>query len=263
MPEGDTLHRTATRLRPALVGRPVVRFAAPRLVGEVPRVGTVIAVVESVGKHLLVRFDGGLVLETHLRMTGSWHLYRVGERWQRGAHLARVELEVPEWVAVCFSAPVVRTWRGGADEPTLRLGPDLCRPDADLDVALHRMADLPDPAADIADVLLDQRVVSGIGNVFKSEVLWACHLDPFAPLAAVDLATRRQLLVTAAAQLRANLGSGPRSTLPGGGLAVYGRHKRPCPRCTTLVRMVHRGEHARSTYWCPSCQPAAGPDPAH
>jgi len=260
MPEGDTLARTAARLRPALDGRALVRFRAPRLVGEAPGPGTRIDAVEAVGKHLVVRFDGGLVLETHLRMTGSWHLYRTGERWQRPAHLARVELEVAEWVAVCFAAPVVRTWRTAATggEPLDRLGPDLCRSDADLDVALARMASIPEPTTAIDEVLLDQRVVAGIGNVFKSEVLWACRLDPFTPLALVDVATRQRLLQTATTQLRANLGGGPRRTLPGGGLAVYGRDRRPCPRCSTPVRRDYRGDLRRSTYWCPACQPATG-----
>ncbi|HEX8580961.1 MAG TPA: DNA-formamidopyrimidine glycosylase family protein, partial [Acidimicrobiales bacterium] len=109
MPEGDTIHRTAARLRPALEGRVVRRFEAPRLEGEAagrPRVGVAVAGVEARGKHLLVHFADGLTLQTHLRMSGSWHLYREGERWHRGAHLARAVVGVDGWVAVCFSAPV-------------------------------------------------------------------------------------------------------------------------------------------------------------
>src|SRR5690606_29222073 len=97
MPEGDTLHRAAARLAPALEGQPLRRFEAPRLVGTRPRPGDVIERVEAVGKHLLVRFGSGLVLQTHLRMTGSWHLYRDGERWAKPAHLARVVLGAGEW----------------------------------------------------------------------------------------------------------------------------------------------------------------------
>ncbi len=266
MPEGDTLHRSADRLRPALQGRRLQRFEAPRLVGDRPRPGCTIEVVEAVGKHLLVHFDTGLTLQTHLRMSGSWHLYRTGERWRKAPHLARVVIGVDEWVAVCFSAPVVRTFRpaapGGAlgtdASPVAHLGPDLCRPDADLDAGLARLDALAAPPDEIGSVLLDQRVVSGIGNVYKSEVLFACGVDPFAAVGRLDDATRRRLLATAHRLLRANLGSGPRVTTDlagGGGAAVYGRRRQPCLRCGTPVRMRRQGPQARSTYWCPTCQP--------
>jgi endonuclease-8 len=254
VPEGDTLHRTAARLRPALEGQVLRRFEAPRLVGHRPRPGDRIVTVESVGKHLLVRFERGIVLQTHLMMTGSWHLYRTGERWRRPAHLMRALVEVDGWVAVCFAAPVVRTYVEGAPStPIDHLGPDLCRQDADLDVALERMARIPEPATTIAEVLLDQRVAAGVGNVYKSEVLFACRLDPFTPLEQVDDALRRRLLETAARQLQTNLGDGPRTTVPGG-LAVYGRSRRPCRVCDTPIRVRQHGAQRRSTYWCPRCQ---------
>lgn len=256
MPEGDTLHRTASRLAPALVGEVLERFEAPRLTGARPRLGEVIEGVEAVGKHLLVRFSSGLVLQTHLRMTGSWHLYRTDERWRKPSRLARVVLGAGGWVAVCFSAPIVRTYAAeAAHTPVAHLGPDLCRADADLDTVLARLDDYADADVAIADVLLDQRVASGIGNVYKSEVLFACGIDPFTPLRAVDAATRRAIVHTAARQLRANLRPGPRTTVPGG-LAVYGRARRPCRRCGTPVRAARQGPHARTTYWCPRCQPA-------
>ncbi|MCB1005902.1 MAG: Fpg/Nei family DNA glycosylase [Acidimicrobiales bacterium] len=267
MPEGDTLHRSASRLRPALEGRRLTRFEAPRLTGTVrPTRGSTIVSVEAVGKHLLIAFDDGVVLRTHLRMSGSWHLYRVGERWRKGAHLARAVVGTDEWEAVCFSAPVVEAFRarpGGdprpADHPLAHLGPDLCRPDVDLDAAVERMAAVVEPDEEIKVVLLDQRVAAGIGNVYASEVCWACGVDPFTPVAAVDPAMRRRLLVTASTLLRANLGSGPRTTVPGGpgSLAVYGRRGQSCRRCGTPVRMTRQGEQARSTYWCPTCQPAS------
>ena len=109
MPEGDTIHRSAARLREVLVGKTVRNFRAPRIEGERPHSGTMIETVEAVGKHLLVHFDDGLTLQTHMMMSGSWHLYRTGERWQRPAHTARVVIEVDDWVAVCFLAPVVRS----------------------------------------------------------------------------------------------------------------------------------------------------------
>lgn len=262
MPEGDTIHRVANRLRPALVGRPLVRFEAARAVGPRPAVGEAVIAVEAVGKHLVIRFAGGVTLRTHLRMTGSWHLYRPGTAWRRPAHQARAVVVVPEWEAVCFRAPVVALAREapGRDDPALaRLGPDLCRPDADLDEVVARLAAYADADTEIGPALLDQRVAAGIGNVFKSEVLWACRVSPLARVADLDDDLRRALVTTAARQLRANVDRpGPRTTLPGGGLAVYGREGRPCPRCATPVRRRRQGAQARSTYWCPVCQPHPG-----
>ena len=273
MPEGDTIWRTATRLRPALVGAAVTRFEAPRLVGERPRVGTRIDAVEAVGKHLLVHFDGGLSLDTHMRMTGSWHLYRHGETWRAPRHLLRCFIEVPGWDAACFAAPVVRTYRRGAPEgvdggdPVAHLGPDLCAVAPDIDLAAARMATVPEPTTTIAEVLLDQRVAAGIGNVYKSEVLHACRLDPFTPVDQVPPALRRDLLELAARLLRRNLTTTRRTTTAGpeGSVAVYRRARRPCPRCGTPIRSVRHGVHARSTYWCPRCQvrpvPLGAPHP--
>lgn len=256
MPEGDTLHKAAARLRPALVGADLRRFEAARLVGPRPAPGHPIAAVDAVGKHLMVRFGDGVVLQTHLRMSGSWHLYAPGERWRKPAHLARAVIETDAAVAVCFSAPVVRTHLGerAASEAVGHLGPDLCEPDADIDVAVARMGRLEDPSTEVAVALLDQRIASGIGNVYKSEVLWACRVSPFTPVADLDDAQRRTLIETASRQLRANLTTTRRTTVPGG-LAVYGRARRPCRRCGTPIRVVRQGEQARSTYWCPRCQP--------
>jgi endonuclease-8 len=227
-----------------------------------PRPGDLILAVESVGKHLLIRFERGLVLQTHMMMTGSWHLYRAGERWQRPQHQMRALIEVDGWVAVCFAAPVVRTYlESDAATPVDHLGPDLCRPDADLADGLARMGAIPEPSTSIAEVLLDQRVAAGVGNVYKSEVLFACRLDPFTPLDRVAAPIRERLLATAARMLRANLGpstgTAARTTVPGG-LAVYGRSRRPCRVCGTPIQMRRHGAQPRSTYWCPSCQaPAA------
>jgi endonuclease VIII len=263
VPEGDTIHRAAARLRPALAGAEVLAFAAPRLVGARPRVGERIESVDAVGKHLLVRFSGGLTLETHMRMTGSWHLYRNGERWRKAPHLQRCRIEVPGWVAVCFSAPVVRTYptatEGTATDPIGHLGPDLAAPRADGDDAVveecvGRMAALAPPGTPIGDALLDQRIGNGIGNVYRSEVCWACRVSPFRPVEHVEEDLRRRLLATAGRLLRANLGRGERRTVPGG-LAVYGRRGEPCRRCGTAVRSRHAGEAARIVYWCPTCQP--------
>ena len=257
MPEGDTIFRVAARLRPVLAGQPLVRIEARRAIGRKPPPGTMIETVDAVGKHLLIAFADGIVLRTHLRMSGSWHIYRTGERWQKPAHLVRALVEVEGWVAVCFSAPVVEFER----HPSVgHLGPDLCGGDVDLDDCLRRMAALADPGSELADVLLDQRIACGVGNVYKSEVCFAERISPRSPIGQVSDEHRRRLLATASRQLQANLGGGPRTTIggPPGSLAVYGRAGQPCRRCATPVRVARTGPHARSTYWCPTCQPPAG-----
>jgi endonuclease VIII len=262
VPEGDTIYRAAAALRIALVGHPMVNFDAPRLVGPHPDLGRIIETVDSHGKHLEITWDDGLVLHTHLRMTGSWHLYRPGERWRKSAHLARVTIEVPDWVAVCFNAPIVEIYRQ-ADRrrhPGMgSLGPDLCRADADIGECVRRLAYYEDPAAPIQEVLLDQRIACGVGNVYKSEVLFACSTSPFAPLDTLGDAQRWQLIETASRFLRANLDHAGRitTTSTSGGLAVYGRRGKPCIRCGTAIRTGRFGEHARITYWCPVCQQRA------
>lgn len=256
MPEGDTIHRVANRLRPALAGHLLTRFEAPRLAGDRPAIGERIDDVEARGKHLLVHFAGGLTLRTHLRMTGTWHLYETGAPWQKPPHLLRALVEADSgWVAVCFQAPVVETYHRAAGEPAAlsSLGPDLTGPDPDLDAAVARVASLAGPEAEVADVLLDQRVAAGIGNVYKSEVLFLHRLDPFSPAAEVDPTRLRRIFETAHELLRANLGGGRRVTYRGG-LAVYGRQGQACPRCGTPVRVRRHGDAARSTYWCPACQ---------
>lgn len=264
MPEGDTLHRTANRLRPALRGATLVRFEAPRLRGDRPTPGTAVDDVDAVGKHLLIGFDDGLTLRTHLGMAGSWHLYRAGQRWRRPAHLVRALVAVPDWEAVCFSAPEVQTYRrdqpggplGTDRDPVGHLGPDLCTPDVDFDAALERYT-RADPDTEVAVALLDQRLASGIGNVYKSEVLHRVRVDPFAPLATVPDGVRRRLLEVAHRLLVHNLSTGRRTTVAGppGSLAVYDRARRPCRVCATPIRVARQGEQARSTYWCPRCQP--------
>jgi endonuclease-8 len=266
MPEGDTIARAARTLDGALAGRTLTRFEAPRLRGSTPRPGTTIEGVDARGKHLLVRFGDGRVLHTHMQMTGSWHVYPAGSRWRKPAHLARVVLEVDDGtVAVCFSAPTVEMLTGdlrsltpgsrpGGAAGLGSLGPDLCRSDVDLDEAVRRMGAL-DLATEVAVALLDQRVAAGVGNVYKSEVCFACGIDPRAPLGTVEDATRRRLLETASQQLRANL-DGPRRTTVPGGLAVYGRAGLRCRRCGDRIRRIRQGPTPRSTYYCPTCQPA-------
>jgi endonuclease VIII len=256
VPEGDTIFRTATTLRAALAGKALERFEAPRLRARPPAPGTTVTSVEARGKHLLIAFGDGRVLHTHMQMSGSWHVYRPGERWWKPRAAARVVLGTADAVAVCFQAPVVELLaaREVRTHPRLSaLGPDLCSPQADLDESLERMGRLP-PQTEIAVALLDQRVACGVGNVYKSETLFACRTDPFARVADLDASARRTLLQKASELLRRNLAGGPRATYEGG-LTVYDKTRRPCPRCGTAIRSSRQGEGARVTYWCPACQP--------
>ena len=234
--------------------------------GERPGVGSRIVGVDSVGKYLLHRFADGLTLSTHLGMTGEWRLVTRGGNLSSyelldppraarpPAHLVRVELGLDEYVAYGLRLPFVRGYRDATASPVALLGPDLCREDIDFDEALRRMDVYSGTATDIATVLLNQRVVCGIGNVYKSEVLFACNVLPTRTVGSLDLPARRQLFETASLQLRANLGRARRSTTAAGGLAVYGRAGRPCITCRKPIKMEFIGIPPRGTYWCATCQ---------
>jgi endonuclease-8 len=251
MPEGDTLFNTALKLRPALLGESLTAINIRARGMYRLRVGDTVRSVEAVGKFLEIVVERGLALRTHLHMTGVWHLYEQGERWRRPRHLARAVLETESHVAVCFAAPTVEVGPA-ADDRLAHLGPDLCHADVDLDAVLERVAG-SDPSTEIAEVLLDQRLAAGIGNVYKNEVLWACEVSPFQPLADVDEPTRRRLYETAAEQLQANLGRWKRQTHPKG-LAVYNRAGQGCYRCFGRIRTIEHGDIGRRTWWCVDCQ---------
>lgn len=266
MPEGDTIFRTAEVLRAALVGRRITAARAqpgPGLqrVPDLSRViGSTVATVEARGKHVLIGFEGGLTLRTHLRMKGSWHRYRPGERWRLPMRQATAILETPESVAVLFNAPTVELLTD-ADLRRSRslheLGPDLLSSSFDADEALGRLRERD--AAELGNALLDQRAVAGIGNVYKSEVAFLERMDPWAPVAAFGDEQLLGALRTARRLLQANTRGGARVTTgshsPGAELWVYGRAGRPCRRCGTLIRSARQGQLARLTYWCPRCQP--------
>ena len=251
MPEGDTLFNTALTLRPALLGESLTAVNIRSRGMYRLRVGDVVRSVEAVGKFLEIVVERGLALRTHLHMTGVWHLYEQGERWRRPRHLARAVLETESHVAVCFAAPTVEVGPA-ADDRLAHLGPDLCHTDVDLDAVLERVAS-SDPSTEIAEVLLDQRLAAGIGNVYKNEVLWACEVSPFRPLADVDEPMRLRLYETAAEQLQANLGRWKRQTHPKG-LAVYNRAGQGCYRCLGRIRTIEHGDIGRRTWWCADCQ---------
>lgn len=248
MPEGDTIHRTAVTLDRALGGKELVRFAAPRLIVAPFPSGTFVEGATAVGKHCLVHFDDGRSLRTHMRMTGSWHLYKPGERWRKKPAAMRALVAVEGWVAVCFAAPEVELVTDTA--ATDHLGPDLCLPDADLARAALLLVELSPPDRQIGDALLDQRIACGVGNVWKSETLFAEGVDPFAAVGALPEDTRLALLTTAARLLREQV------ERPGGPRQVYGRRGQPCRRCGAAITWRPQGPHRRGTYWCPGCQRA-------
>jgi endonuclease-8 len=267
MPEGDTIARAATALHRALAGRVVTAFAtglAPlaRVDDATPLTGRTIEHCRSVGKHLLIGFSGDLVLRTHMRMSGSWHLYRPGERWQRPAGAARIRIDTDAWVAVAFDVPVAEFVREAdlhRHRPLTMLGPDLADPSFDRAEALARIA--ASGERPIGDVLLDQRVVAGIGNVLRSESLFAAGVHPGLPAAHLRGDDAARLLDSAARLLqrnaRADAGAVRNTTgrrAPGQALWVYQRTGQPCRRCGTTVASAARGLEARRVYWCPSCQ---------
>jgi endonuclease-8 len=279
MPEGDTIFRAAEALHRALAGRTVTRFesvypALTRVAVDHPIVGRTVESVFARGKHLLIAFSGDLVLRTHMRMNGSWHLYRAGVRWQRPARDMRVLVGTGDIVAVGFNVPIAEllSTRDMARHKDLQaLGPDLLA-DAGLqtpfdpDEVVRRMRARGGDA--IGDVLLNQRVVAGIGNVFKSEILFLAGIDPFTPVARLTDGDLERLVGISRDQLAANVMTrtqtlsrsiGRRTTRsmdPGAKLWVYSRGGKPCRRCGALILAKKTGPDARLTYWCPHCQPS-------
>jgi endonuclease-8 len=266
MPEGDTIFRTADVLRRALAGGVVHEaWSQPRPgLTRVPRlsrlVGHRVETVEARGKHLLIGFSGGVWLRTHMRMRGSWHRYRVGEPWRLPASRASAFLRTDSAVAVCFDAPEVELLTAAEVErhPVLTtLGPDLLSARFDADEAVRRLLAVRDVA--LGEALLDQRLVAGVGNVYKSEVCFLERLDPWGPVRSVPEVSLRSALATARRLLQANVRGGRRVTTGvgavGGSLWVYGRAGRPCRRCGTIIQSRRQGEQGRLTYWCPRCQP--------
>lgn len=259
MPEGDTLWRTAASMQ-KLVGL-TVEAARPRTVARL--VGTSMQSVEPFGKHLLMRFSSGLILHTHLGMRGSWHLYRPGQAWLKPDRLARCVLDCGSWQAVLFSAAVLELV-ADAETAVAHLGSDILASDFEVQRVVERARAFG--ARSIGELLLDQRVCAGIGNVYKCETLWALRLDPWLRPADLDDDQIRHLYLTARRFMRGNLQgwAGRRfEHAPGGRrpAAVHGRAGRPCPRCGTPVRVRAQGEQARFTYFCPRCQKAAQDGP--
>ena len=267
MPEGDTVFHTATRLRAALAGS-VLRYAQlrhPRL-STMELTGRTVSGVRSVGKHLFLRFDDELSLHHHLMMDGGWHINPLGTRWRRPGHQARVVLRNDEVEAVGFQLHEMRMVRVAVEDKLVaHLGPDLLDPawdDTMVAAAAARLGSEPERA--LGEALLDQRLVAGLGNVYKSEVCFLLGVTPFTAVSEVDteetVRLSHDLLFRNRDRYDRNT-TGQRGR--GRGTWVYGRTKRAqgCLRCAGPVSVAEQGEELRErvTYWCPRCQSGPGP----
>lgn len=273
MPEGDTIFRAARTLHRALAGKQVTAFesvfpALNRVNDDTPVVGRTIERVHSVGKHLLMHFSGDLVLRTHMRMNGSWHIYRAGEKWLRPRRDMRIMFATEDFEAVGFNIPIAefKSENAMVKSPALRqLGPDVLGQQFDPQAVMAHLRRRPDE--EIAEALLNQRVLAGLGNVYKSEILFICRINPFTRvqhLTEPDLRllvdeSRRVLKLNTSGQLEpmTTYGGLRRTTgraNPADRLWVYGRARLPCRRCGNLIHVRKQGDDARLTYWCPQCQ---------
>jgi endonuclease VIII len=280
MPEGDTLYKTATVLRAALAGKTVKAASAPRGGPQMERVvGATVSSVDSYGKNLVIRFDNGLALRTHLRMWGSWHRYRPGQPWRmpgrsriRSASVVdnpvKVVIEVEDAVCVCFNAPTAELMdaRALAIHPAYsKLGPDILVDPFDIEAVCRSLRRAAGEAGEIGVVLMDQRVVAGIGNVFKNETLFLEGVHPYTRVADMDDHALAKVVERARDLMRSVVARGIRITDSDGRLErrvwlwIHSRRGLPCRRCGTRVVGDRQGELARHTVWCPRCQPV----PAH
>ena len=301
MPEGDTIFRAARALHQALAGRRVVAFETAlaklaRTNDDTPLTGRTILRVESRGKWLLIWFSATpeqhtppsteLILLTHMLMNGSWHLYRPGERWRMPRNAMRVLIRVegreadPGWEAVAFNVPIAEfhTPHSLARHPQLpQLGPDILSANFTVETATARLQACAreHPEAEVGPTLLNQRVLAGLGNVYKSEVAFAARVNPFRTLDTLTPAELDLLVDFASRYMRANVAPAKGAGIVTAGLTtlgsarrttrridrdqrlwVYRRAGQPCRRCGATILMQKQGTQARSTYWCPECQPA-------
>ena len=276
MPEGDIIFRTARALTRALVGRPITAFRSnypllTRFHDDTPLTGQTVDRVESRGKWVLIYFSGGGILVTHMLMSGSWHIYRLGERWQQPGRNMRIVLENSLCQAVGFRVPVAQMHTANSLARDRRIpapNSDVLNPGFAADAVIERIRACAHE--EIGDVLLHQEVLAGVGNVFKSEVCFVTAVNPFCKVA--DLASNQlQALVDSAQRLiAANILEDSGDTIvtyrgqhrrtahtsdPTASLWVYGRNSQECRRCGERIRRRIQGPDARVTFWCPQCQP--------
>jgi endonuclease-8 len=250
MPEGDSIHGVARRLQPLVGEKLEVETPHPRarVTGVAGRLdGRRLLGVEAVGKNLLLRFEDGLVLRSHLRMKGRWQvLERNGTTTRRGVPWLVLRGEKAE--AILWHGPVLEL----DDTSVRRLGPDILAEPPDLEEMVKRMRAAGQSLA-IGEAVLDQRLVAGIGNMWRAEALWRAQVSPWTRLGDLSDAELRRVLTEAAQLMRRSLDSGLRQR------AVYRQAGRPCPRCGTPITSRGQGDANRVAYWCHNCQEGETP----
>ena len=257
MPEGDTIHNAARRVGAALVGKPIETIETPQRRHMLDRWserlnGRAVRSVDAHGKHLFLRFEGDLTLHSHLRMGGAWSVYRRGQRWRRSPRRAWLVIRTPEHEVVQFDGPVLELMtdsRTRFDQRLARLGPDVLAEEFDEAGFLRRLRE-DDQTRGIADALLDQRNLAGIGNLWKAEACFMAGVNPWRPVGEVTDALAVAIVDGVRPLMRASADGGFQQRDPW----VFERHGRPCRRCGTIIRARGQGDDNRTTCWCPSCQ---------
>jgi endonuclease-8 len=256
MPEGDTIRSAANRIGAALIDKQIESIETPQPRHGKDRwpdrlSGRKLRAVDAHGKHLLMRFEGGLTLHSHLRMGGAWGVYPRGARWQRGAHRAWLVIRTPDHDVVQFDGPVLELMTDGRsrfDKRLAMLGPDVLADEFGERDFLRRLRE-DDQTRTLGDALLDQRIVAGIGNIWKAEGCWAAQIDPWRRLADVSDDEAVAVIHATRPGMRRSVEEGfPKQ------IQVYKRHGTPCPRCRTKIAARGQGDDNRTTYWCPGCQ---------
>ena len=257
MPEGDTIHHAANRIRPVLAGRVPDEILTPQPRHSRDRwperlAGLRVRSVDALGKHLFLRFEGSLTLHSHLRMTGAWSVYRAGQRWRRSRRRAWLVLRSGEHEVVQFDGPVLELMtesRTRFDQRIAGLGPDVLGEDFDTTRFLRRLRH-DDPSRPIGDALLDQRTLAGIGNLWKAEACFAAAVDPWRETGRVSDAE----VMTIVQHARRDMSQSARDGFEARPRAVYDRAGQPCERCGARIRVRGQWDDNRLTYWCPGCQ---------
>jgi endonuclease VIII len=257
VPEGDTILSIAGQLRPVLVGKPIVELATPQRRHALDRWpeklgGAQVGSIDTHGKHLFLRFDNGLTIHSHLRMSGRWRVFEQGFDWARRARAAWLVIVAASQVVVQFNGPILELMRDSRlryDPYLRRLGPDVLAAELDWDAILMRLRS-DDPTRPVGDALLDQRTLAGIGNLWKNESLYECGIDPWRKLADTTDEELEQVVRCARRMMRREVRHGGR--LSGG--EVFEQARKGCRRCGTRIRVRGQWDENRMTYWCPACQ---------
>jgi endonuclease-8 len=258
VPEGDTIAYAARRMRPVLEGRVPVAVRTPHRRHALDRWperldGRAVTSVDTRGKHLFVRFEGGLVLHSHLGMSGVWGVYGKGRRWGRSPSRAWIVLSAAGHDVVEFDGPLLELLTEGRtrfDQRLASLGPDVLAEQFDEPEFLRRLRG-DDSSRPIGDALLDQSTVAGIGNIWKAEGCWEAAVSPWRALRSMSDSEALAVIAAIRPRMQRSALEGPRAIEP----RVYGRTGRQCPRCGAQIRSAGQGDANRTTYWCPRCQP--------